>query len=331
MIKTLCCLGSATLGVLLLSACGSTAQLPSKPDISKLSTGDGNSVASGGYFWTYTDHNAASSQYHATSEPHTDMNTPLTVVADSDPAHGNVIKITGSVPPQIPWSLVSTQDPTSIDTYWVGLYPDSKIPAYPTAGVGFGWQANNKPFDATQGGKYVGVAFDLKLNDASMTTLWTSYPMVGTDLPDKNFNDDFPKPGEPGGCTYYTAPPNDPVNGYQTCFTNYRKTYTNTNPANAYSALAPAGTWKRYCTLFSEVGIPSWANTATQSKEPSFDPTKLLKMQWDMFQPADGAATAKFDISLDNVNLVTAKDAADPANNCNPGMIDAGPGSGGEG
>ncbi len=38
-------------------------------DVSKLSTGDSNAIATGGYWWTYTDHNPDDSQYHALISP----------------------------------------------------------------------------------------------------------------------------------------------------------------------------------------------------------------------------------------------------------------------
>ena len=337
MIKTMCCLGSATLGVLLLSACSSPGYPP--PDISILSTGKDNTVSTGGYFWTYTDHNADGNKYHATIQPISTKKIALTTTTD-DAAHGSVFNVKGSVPPALPWTGdattggVSTQADYTIDQYWATTYPNPKamVPVYPAAGLGFGFQAGNAPFDATQGGKYIGVAFDMKLNDASMTTVWSSYPMVGTDLPDPAFDDVFPAPGQAGGCKYYTAD-NTPASGYQTCFTNYRKGYHDSSSAKTqYSTLAAAGTWKRYCTLFAEVGIPNWANPLNQSNVPAFNPTKILKMQWDMFQPAETATSpATFDFSVDNVNLLTTKDAMDAKNNCDPAMIGQDAGTGNEG
>jgi len=331
----MCCLGSATLGVLLLSACGSTTEYPPQ-DISILSTGKDNAVSTGGYFWTYTDHNATDSQYHATISQTTTLTVALAPTKESD-AHGNVLKVTGSVPIELPWADVSTQVDYTIDPHWKSIYPDATVPAYPAAGLGFGFANNNASFDATRGAvtgkltgpaKYIGVAFDMRVA-AGMTTVWTSFPMVGTDLPDPGFKDEFPAPGKAGGCTYYTKD-NTPASGYQTCFASYRKGYYDTaNAKSTYSTMAAGGTWGRHCTLFSEVGIPSWAKgTKTEGYVPPFDPTKVLKMQWDMFQPKTGDA-APYELSIDNVLLVTMDNAKD--NNCDPAMIGQDAGTGNEG
>jgi hypothetical protein len=94
--------------------------------------------------------------------------------------------------------------------------------------------------------------------------------------------------------------------------------------------MKPGGTWGRFCTLFSEVGVPSGANAGTKENVPGFDPTKLLKMQWDMYQPKSGDAV-KYEISIDNVQLITEEDAKDAKNNCDPAMIGMAPGTGGQG
>jgi len=327
MIKTLCCLGSATLGVMLLSACGSTASL--NVDKSILSRGENNQVSTGGYLWTYTDHNDATSIYHATIDQLTSQEIALQPKTDDDPNHGKVLRVAGAVPVELPWTDVAGQTDFTIDTHWRGLYPDSRVPAYPAAGLGFGFLDHNAKYDATQKGKYVGIAFDMKLNADAMPSVFNSFPMVGTDLPDEGFKDEFPAPGQPGGCEYYTDS-NTPASGYQTCFANYRKVYVLTGGTD-YTSLAATGSWHRYCTLFSEVGVPSWANTLTKDHVPGFDPTNILKMQWDMFQPKTGGVTTNYDISLDNIQLITAEQAADSANNCDPNMIDAAYGSGNEG
>ncbi len=340
MIKRICCLGSATLGAFVLAACGSSTPITAI-DKHVISSGENNTTPFGGYFWTYSDHDdptdPAQAPYHATVLPLTNADVALTPVLDSDASHGKVLQITGSVPTELPWAVtdpttnetvgVSVQSDFTIDKYWKSLYPDAMVPAYPAAGMGFGFQDKNKPFDATLGGTYIGVAFDMKTGVNGMQTVWVSFPMVGTDLPDiPNNHDAFPAPGQPGGCTYYTST-NDPVNGYQTCFANYRKAILATL-GNTYNTLAPTGTWKTYCVLFSEVGIPSWANPATRKNDPPFDPTKILKMQWDMFQPKGvGTAAAAFDIKIDNVILLTKDAAKEAANNCDQSYIGLPPGT----
>jgi len=150
-------------------------------------------------------------------------------------------------------------------------------------------------------------------------------PMVGTDLPDPGFADAFPKQ-----CQYYTAS-NPPASGYQTCFAHYRKAFHDASSATStYNAIAAVGTWSRSCVLYSEVGAPNWANAGTVANLPNFDPTQMLKLRWDMYQPITGG-TAAFDISLDNVSLITEAEARDSSNNCDPTMIGKPPGTGGEG
>ena len=295
-------------------------------DKSILSTGDSNAISSGGYWWTYTDHNAAGSPYHATISQVTSAVVGLLPTADSDPSHGNVLQVSGSIPPALPWALVSVQDPSTIDRYWQAVYPDSAIPDYPAAGIGFGFRHFNAPFDGTGGGKWIGIAFDMKVS-VNMQTVWVSMPTPGTDLPDPNYADNFANQ-----CQYYTAT-NTPAIGGESCFAYYRKGVfaSGSGSGNAYNTLANPGSWKRYCVLYSEVSPPNWANAATLSMLPRFDPTQLLKVSWDMYQPSEqgrAGVGASFDVSLDNVSLITTVQAKDPLNNCDPGRIGLPPGSG---
>jgi hypothetical protein len=272
------------------SASGSTVV----SDPSSLSTGESNQVSTGGYWWTYTDHQSVVSQYHATISPTTNMFTALMPSKDIDSNHGNVLRIVGKVPGSLSWILVAEQDPLSIDTYWQSVYPDSMIWDYPAAGIGFSFLPRNAPFDATGGGQWVGIAFDMKTN-VDTPTVWVSMPTVATDLPDPNMMDAFPKQ-----CRYFTLN-NAPVDGAQTCFAHYRMGIFSDayqTSSDAFNTLAPVGEWKRYCVLYSEVARPSWASVATLEalKASPFDPTQLLKVQWDMYQPAAAANAAAFDV-----------------------------------
>jgi hypothetical protein len=326
MMKSICCLSSAALGVALLSACGSTT--PVELDKSKLSMGDNNQVTTGGYIWTYTDHNPKKTDavesdnktwnYHASIQPLTNPDTPFVVTNDGG-EHGNVLNVKGEIPGEIPWPLVSALDPVAIDSYWPTFpaYDKATIPAYPAAGLGFGFQPGNAVYDATQDGKYVGVAFDMKAN-TNMELVWVSMPTEDTDLPDPD-NDKFTKK-----CTFYTAE-NPPDGGASSCFTNYRAgifSSTSTNVPTGVeltdrNTMAAPGTWKRYCVLFSEFAVPSWASPAVIDlmKTVPFNPQNALKVQWDMFQPKEGfTALAKFDVSVDNISMVTPDQLE--ANNC---------------
>jgi len=58
---------------------------------------------------------------------------------------------------------------------------------------------------------------------------------------------------------------------------------------------------------------------------------KLLKIRWDMYQPAEIDSSGTFDISVDNVRFITEAEARDASNNCDPTMIGQPAGTGGEG
>jgi hypothetical protein len=222
------------------------------------------------------------------------------------------------MPPALPWTLVSARDPSTIDKYWQAIYPDSEIPAYPAAGVAFGFQRNNALYDGTHGGTYVGVAFDLKAN-VNMPLIYVSMLDQGTALPDPNFLDAFPK-----RCQYYTAT-NTIVNGGASCFAFYRKGIFSTSNGSAtltaYNTIASVGVWKRYCILYSEMAPPDWASAATLAMLSPFTPTQLVGVSWDMYQPPESGAAAAFDVSIDNVSLVTTAEARNSANNCDPSKI----------
>jgi hypothetical protein len=338
MMKSICCLSSAALGVALLSACGSTT--PVELDKSKLSTGDNTQVTTGGYIWTYTDHNKtptaapieaepATWNYHATIAPMTDIDHPF-VLSTDDAEHKSVLNVKGEIPGELPWlDFVDVQAPASIDTFWPSFpeYEDATIPAYPAAGLGFGFQPDNVPYDATENGKYVGIAFDMKGN-TNMELVWVSMPTEDTDLPDPK-HDKFRHL-----CKYYTKT-NPPNGGASSCFTNYRVGIFSASSTNVpagveltdRNTMAAPGTWKRYCVLFSEFAVPSWASQAVIDlmETVPFNPKNALKVQWDMYQPPSGfdREPAKFDVSIDNISLVTS--AQLQANNCNPaGAGDAG-------
>lgn len=333
MIKKMFCLGSAIFGVIGLSACGSTTSPPI--DTSVLSTCDNNAISTGGYWWTYTDHNdptaTTNKPYHATISQVTSAAQALQVTPDNS-SYGNVCEVKGDVPPALPWADVSAvpQAAYTIDPHWASVYPDATIPDYPSAGLGFGYQHYNKPYDATQGGKYIGIVFDMKTTADNMPAVWISMPMVGTDLPDPSpgITDDFPAPTDPNGhgCKYYTLT-NTPGTGGMSCFTNYRKGIeATTQGGGPYNTLATVNTWHHYCVLFSEVAPPNWANTASLGMIPKFDPTQALKVQWDFFQPPEvgkGGVDTQYGIAVDNVKLITVAEAQTASNNCDPARITA--------
>jgi len=328
MIKKFTCLGCASLGLLALSACGVTT--PVTLDQSTIWVGGlnaTNQVSTQGYWWTYTDHNAydithGALQYErgAWINPLTNLTTPLTLAADSE--RGKVVHVVGSVPPAPAWADVSAAKYT--DLYWQSLYPDALVADYPSAGVGFGFQPNNAPFDVTQG-KYVGVRFDMKTAGGT-ASLSVSLPTQITDVPDQpNNNDQFSRlcayphieAGKDDATSFVDT---DPA---QSCFGDYHKVFGSA-PAFAGDARAADGVWKTYCVLWSELGNPIWIKPA--SKLPAQITTGMLqqalKLKWDFDQPANGAAAEAFEISLDNIVMVTAAEASTNGV-CNPNNVQA--------
>lgn len=343
MMKMLTCLGCATLSVVALTACGTTA--PITIDKANLWTnGNTAQVSTKGYWWTYTDHNLSNGTANAGASivPITSKTTGLPIVPDPDvPAERpHTIHASGYTPAAPDWTTVNT--PAWTDGYWVGKYPNSTdatgnvvtgtindIKAYPAAGIGFGFQENNKPYDVTQG-TFVGFTFDMKTK-SNTGDIFVSMPVVGTDVPDTFYTDAF---------EFHCAFPAAPFStGHltQTCFGNYHKAFkvtlntvaTATTPADTPDMQRAAdGAWQTYCVLWTELTIPSWVNAGPTATAPAATPIvwnasalkNALKVQWDMFQPVSGG-NSNFDVYLDRVRMITAKDAADASNHCNPANI----------
>ena len=341
MMKKFTCLGCATLGLFGLSACGSST--PISFDNSSIWSGGPNAtnqVTTQGYWWTYTDHaaydinhGAATYEQGANINPHTDLTTPL--VLEDDPQRGKIIHAWGSVPPAPDWStLINTA--LYPDLYWQSVYPNSLLQDYPLAGVGFGYQANNAPYDVVQG-KYVGIVFDMK-TEGGTNDIAVAVPTAVTDLPDPNNNDKWTKQ-----CTYPSQQPGltgaasyQKTTGSQTCFADYQKIFYMLAPDGTFPGdiRAADGNWQTYCVLWSELGLPSWVNSANLPAGVSaVILAQTLKTKWDFYQPSSisippgstpadiaaliAAASARFDIHLDNFKMVTAEDAL--ANGiCNP-------------
>jgi hypothetical protein len=66
---------------------------------------------------------------------------------------------------------------------------------------------------------------------------------------------------------------------------------------------------------------PDWASAATLAMLPAFDPKQLVKVTWDMYQPPSSEPAAGFDVSIDNVTLITPAQASLASNNCDPSKI----------
>ncbi len=271
--KKLTCLGCATLGLLVLSACGSTT--PIDFDNSKIWSGGPyatNQVTTQGYWWTYIDHDGydtthggAQFEQGSTISPLTDQTTPLALEVDpAAPERGYIIHVWGTVP-QAPNYNSLVVKALYTDQYWKSVYPDSLIADYPSAGLGFGYQGNNAPYDVVQG-KYVGFVFDMKTAGGT-NDIAVSVPNVYTMLPDWTAKDKFTK-----NCAYpYQEAGKDDATSYgdtspaQTCSANYNKIFhmaCTGHGAFSGDIRAADGVWQTYCVLWSELTYPTWVKPA---------------------------------------------------------------------
>jgi hypothetical protein len=329
--KMLTYLGCATLGVLVLTACGNTDPITLDSNHGSIWLGGSNAttqVSTGGYWWTYADHAAydithGAAQYEqgAVIYPQTNLTTPLVLEVDADaPERGKIVHARGTVPPAPNYaSLVVTA--LYPDLYWQSVYPDSLLQDYPLAGVGFGYQANSVPYDIVQG-KYVGFVFDMK-TEGGTNDIALALPTAVTDMPDRNNSDKWTKqctyPSQQPGQTNATSYQNTSVT--QTCFADFQKIFYMIPQAGGFSgdARAADGVWQTYCVLWSELVWPGWVKPGVNlpATMTAAMLAQTLKTKWDFFQPGNGAASASFDIRLDNVKMVTAKDALANSGVCN--------------
>ncbi len=327
--------GWAAFGVVVLTACGATGPLVEEPPPATIWQGGTKAttqVSTGGYWWTYTDHAAfdithGAAQYEqgAAIYPQTNLTTPLTLEVDARaPERGKIVHVRGSVPPAPNYGtmIVTALYP---DLYWQTVYPDSLLQDYPLAGVGFGYRANNEPYDIVQG-KFVGFVFDMK-TEAGTNDIAVAVPTAATDLPDFNNNDQWTQqctyPAQQAGQSNATS--YQTTSATQTCFADFQKVFYAVAQDGAFPGdiRAPDGIWKTYCVLWSELAWPSWVkagvNLPTTMTADMLAQT--LKTKWDFFQPGNGSTSATFDIRLDNFKMVTAKDAAANDSVCNPANL----------
>ena len=343
MTKKLICFGCASLGLLMLSACGSTS--PVTVDQSHLwptGANTNNAVQTGGYWFSYTDHvqwminntgwvpSAHIPQQGASLTPLTSLTVSMPVTkVPSDATHPYVMEVSGYTPEAPDWT---SQVLTGLwfDTYYQqsGLYPDALLTAYPVAGFGFGFQHDNALFDPSNKGQYVGVIFDMKTLentvsvDAQLSVVCSENN--GDDLNDPTFSDAFPRPG----CIYskITTTPSTPLtegSDYgteqvnNTCFAYMHKMFMN----------PPDGQWATYCVLWNELALPSWVT----GKPPAWNDDTLKncssKLKWEMDKTAavgqNPPAVSKFDVSITNVILITREQAAAASSNCNVANLPA--------
>ena len=327
----------ATLSVGAVTACGVTDPPIDNETHSTIWQGRPKAttqVSTGGYWWTYTDHAAydithGAAQYEqgATIYPQTNQTTPLKLEIDANaPARGQIVHARGSVPPAPNYtSLIVTAQYS--DLYWQSVYADSLLQDYPLAGVGFGYQPYNAPFDIVQG-RYVGFVFDMK-TEAGTNDIAVAVPTAVTDMPDPNNNDKWAKQ-----CTYPSQQPGQSnassyqgTSANQTCFADYQKIFYMIAQDGGFSGdtRAADGVWQTYCVLWSELILPSWVKPGANlpAAMTAGMLAQTLKTKWDFFQPPDGGSSASFDIRLDNFKMVTATEAIADGTVCNSANVEA--------
>lgn len=312
--------------VAFLTHCGETNRIEQDTDISDIWSGPGNTVRSGGYWFTYTDHMAwmaanpdANPANHTADQgaqiaPLTDENTPLRGERDPDPGHGDTIHVVGQTPAAPLWRDVATNG-LWFDTYYQQhqLYPDSLTVAYPVAGVGFGFKPHNaNGFDPSNKGTKVGFVFDMKTFgntidvDAQLALVCSG--TNGDDLHDDTFQDGFGKPG----CDYPKA--RAPGERLEEQAADYTATYgTQSCYLYEHKTVIPKadGEWSTYCVLWNEMTLPSWAQPNAKPPEWSDETLKkcATKLKWEMNKPTTGDPS-HFDVYLDNIKLITRAQAA---------------------
>lgn len=345
MAKKLICFGCASVGLLMLSACGSTNNVPVNQ--SDVWHGGGNAVQTDGYWFSYTDHvqwmkdntgwdpNTHTPSQGASIAPLTNLTVSMPMATDpTAPEHGDVIQVIGFTPEAPAWADVIRSDPNPaagheggwFDTYYQQTsptleYPDSLVTAYPVAGVGFGFKHDNAQYDPSHDGLYVGVAFDMKTqgNTVSVNAQLAEVCSAtnGDDLADPYYSDAFPAPG----CTYSKmttigedlATQGSDYNTEQThntCFA-YMHKWFKTLPDNK---------WQTYCILWNELTLPTeWLSPTATPPTWNDDTLKncTTKLKWEMDKLAAPGTTSKFNVMLDNIKLITRAQASDAAYNCN--------------
>jgi len=332
MMKKFNWLPRAASGLVVFCACGSTTPVSLESSNIWLGRLDAsNQVYTGGFWWTYTDHatydithGAARYEQGAVIFPQTNSTTPFVLEVDEQaPERGKVVRARGSVPPAPNWGAV-VNEALYPDLYWQSVFADSLLQDYPLAGVGFGYRANNAPYDIVQG-KYVGFVFDMK-TESGTNDIAVAVPTAFTDLPDRNNNDAWVK-----RCTYPSQQPGKTnaesyqnTSASQTCFADFQKVFYILPDSGQFPGdiRAADGAWQTYCVLWSELAWPSWVKSGvdlptTMTAEML---AQTLKTKWDFYQPPNGPTSATFDIRLDNVKLVTAHDAL-ASSACNPANV----------
>lgn len=224
------------------------------------------------------------------------------------------------------------------DTYWDDLFPTlcgtdgCKEIKYPAAGLGFGFHVGNTVLGndglGSDGLPMMGVTFKLMLGTGqglnatgALAPVSVSMPMDTTDAPDASFNDKFgtqydttlaaaavpPLATSPNGpfCTF----PGTLINGAEvtgakkSCFSNLKVELPTVAPA------APVqGAFTTYCIAFASFAVPSWGglNTAANPVGPiaTLSPQRIIKMQFDAYQPKGTALATNFDFWVDDVQLL---------------------------
>ncbi len=334
--RELALLTLASLVTLSSTGCGVTS--PVELDTSSMGDGYTAKTALGGYWWTYVDRSGTS-----LVDPNTGKEDPADATATAlrpGMALGNGIEelpdgnlayhvrgYVGPEPTQLDYALNG-------DPYWDELYgslcKDKKCLEYkyPASGIGWGFKDRNVPLGSDafdkNGQPVVGVAFKMKLGPEHGVDPSTGFgtapisiaaPMDITDVPDPSFGDQFGTAydiataqnagldSETNGpfCTF----PNTMRNGkpvganLKTCFANLKAELTPQPTKEGFTS---------YCVSFKVLkarfgGLSSSSNPV--GKVTAILPQRLIKIQFDAYQPSKDKPTTVFDFYIDDALLLT--------------------------
>jgi hypothetical protein len=152
---------------------------------------------------------------------------------------------------------------------------------YPAAGLGFGFSDGNAPYDIT--GK-AGVSFVARAGQSDFSVR-LSLAQTSTDIAFAEYADQFDSTCL---CTQEAAA----VGQVRSCFAHYG------------ILLTLSAEWQRCTVFFADMAAPSWG------QDQGLDPTKVLKLMWDMPQAPVGAVAIPFDVWVDDVRWITDEDVA---------------------
>jgi hypothetical protein len=157
---------------------------------------------------------------------------------------------------------------------------------YPAAGLGFGFRPNNVPYTLPTGA--TGISFFAKATPNAPDTTYPvrmAMPQTTTDFPQAEFSDAFAK-------TCLCDAEAKAVGQKKSCFANYMNE----------TAIKFTAAWQLCAIYFTDLAAPSWG------QDMGWDPSKIIKFQIDMYQPAQNGQDVPFEVWVDEVRWIDPTD-----------------------